>query len=386
MCVSEEQSSAGVKKRGGVETTAGQQQEQQPDAPMKIPDNVLTDKRPRHWLLKRKEDWRTLGFVFLYFFVSYAVWVYEARLPVLLRVVLFLAASHFSFVGAVATHNTMHAAVFHSRILNKVFQCLLTLTYGHPVSSYVPGHNLSHHKYTQTPRDIMRTTKARWRWHLLNGLFFQQTVAVDVLRSDFRYMLLQRRLKRPIYPQALTELAVLLAVTVAQISLDARKFFFYVYLPHTFGQWGIVSMNILQHDGCEVAERVGGTSKGMNCEINSSRNFTGRLLNYLCLNNGYHSVHHMKPHMHWADLPEAHRTYVQPRIHKNLCHDNMATYMWRTFVYPGKRLWYNGTPYRVEEDPAGEEVDWIIYPRGDNWRPPGLGLYKKPAEEVMVPQ
>ena len=40
---------------------------------------------------------------------------------------------------------------------NKLIQVFLSLTYGHPVSSYVPGHNLSHHKYTQSRKDVMNT-------------------------------------------------------------------------------------------------------------------------------------------------------------------------------------------------------------------------------------
>lgn len=46
---------------------------------------------------------------------------------------------------------------------------ILTLSYGHPSSSYVPGHNLSHHKYTQTTKDFMRTSKVKYRWNFLNG-------------------------------------------------------------------------------------------------------------------------------------------------------------------------------------------------------------------------
>ena len=37
-----------------------------------------------------------------------------------------------------------------------------------PVSMFVPGHNLSHHKYLQKPKDRMRTDKLRFRWNLLN--------------------------------------------------------------------------------------------------------------------------------------------------------------------------------------------------------------------------
>lgn len=38
----------------------------------------------------------------------------------------------------------------------------------------------------------------------------------------------------------------------ALMILNWRKFLLYVWLPHFFAQWGIVSMNMLQHDGCDV--------------------------------------------------------------------------------------------------------------------------------------
>ena len=37
-------------------------------------------------------------------------------------------------------------------------------------TSYIPGHNLSHHKYLQTRKDIMRTSKMKYRWQSLNLL------------------------------------------------------------------------------------------------------------------------------------------------------------------------------------------------------------------------
>ena len=92
-----------------------------------------------------------------------------------------------AFQGAVQTHNSLHCPVFRARFLNKVYQVVLTLTYGHPVSAYVPGHNLSHHKHTQSRRDVMRTTKTRYRWNLLNGLFFMSRSARTSCFADCAY-------------------------------------------------------------------------------------------------------------------------------------------------------------------------------------------------------
>jgi len=259
-----------------------------------------------------------------------------------------------SFQGAVATHNTMHCAIFNSEVrwANKLIQVILTLSYGHPVSTYVPGHNLSHHRYTQLRKDAMRTSKLQFRWHMLNGLFFQPIVARDVLYNDIRYTLLQYRLGRPFFKQAFREFIVLILIQVVLVAINWKKFLIYVYLPHFFAQWAIVSINLLQHDGCD------GTSDGANC----ARNFTGKLLNFLLMNNGYHTIHHIKPWLHWSHLPDAHAKEVHPLIHPALEQESMMSYIWTTFFWPGQRLTFDGKPVALQEGP---DEDWVkeFYPK-----------------------
>lgn len=41
----------------------------------------------------------------------------------------------------------------------------------------------------------------------------------------------------------------------------------------------------------------------LSSEATASRNTTNRLYNLVSGNLGYHAVHHMKPHVHWSELP-----------------------------------------------------------------------------------
>lgn len=112
----------------------------------------------------------TLALTALYFGLFCTIWTqYWTMNPFLWRL-LWCCTCYFSFVGAVAVHNTIHCPVFYDKLANKIFQVVLTLTYGHPVSNYVPGHNLSHHQHTQRRKDVMRTSKVQYKWHLLNGV------------------------------------------------------------------------------------------------------------------------------------------------------------------------------------------------------------------------
>ena len=106
-------------------------------------------------------------------------------------------------------------------------------------------------------------------------------------------------------------------------------------LPHQYAAWGIITMNLLQHDGCDE-----------NSEYNHSRNFVGKLVNWWTYNNGYHTIHHMEPGLHWSLLPAEHAKRVAPFIHPNLDQPSLLAYLWRTFVWPGKRMTYDGKPAR----------------------------------------
>jgi fatty acid desaturase len=300
-------------------------------------------------MLRYRADIKTLLFVATYFALVAVQWVY-APSELYIAIPLLVLTCWFSFFGAVATHNTVHCPMFHQRGLNRAFQVVLTLTYGHPVSAYVPGHNLSHHKHTQSRRDVMRTTKTRFRWNLLNGLFFMSRVGKDIFIADMRYFKAMYRRNRVWFRQMIIEATIFLGSMAALIALDWKKFLLYVLIPHQYAAWGIITMNFLQHDGCDEES-----------DFNHSRNFVGRLVNWWTYNNGYHTIHHMEPGLHWSLLPEEHKKRVAPFIHPNLDQASFLGYLFRTFIWPSKRLRYDGAPVILPSE--GPDEEWIPGPK-----------------------
>lgn len=275
---------------------------------------------------------------------------------------LIVLTAFFSFFCAVATHNTVHSPVFTTRGANRVFQAILTTTYGHPVSAFVPGHNLSHHKHTQTRRDVMRTTKTRFRWHLLNGLFFLVMVGPSIMKGEAAYFKSMKE-RAPVWHRQLRieQISLFILFYAPLIALDilhpvifpGLQFLVFVFIPHKYAAWGIITMNMLQHDGADQDH-----------EWNHSRNFVGKLVNWFTFNNGYHTIHHMHPGMHWSVLPEAHAREVAPHIHPALDQASLLAYIFRTFIWPGKRINYDGTPFVLP--PEGPDENWV--PRPDETR------------------
>lgn len=234
--------------------------------------------------------------------------------------------------------------------MNRIFQVWVTLGYGFPISEYVPGHNLSHHRYTQEREDVMRTTKVRFGWNLLNGLAFFFAVAPGVTATNYKYRALMRE-RAPAWNEQLNiEILCAWGVKAILLALDWRKALLFVFIPHVFAVWGITSVNYLQHDGCDPDHPV-----------NHSRNFVSPFFNFITLNNGYHGMHHMQPGLHWSLLPQAHAERVKPTLHPALDQRSFTLYIFRTFVYPGKRVTFDGRPVVIENE--GPDRDWTVAAR-----------------------
>lgn len=305
-------------------------------------------------MLRYRADLRTIGFMATYFGLVAVQWlVPQANIfeggRWFIALPLLVLTCFFSFFGAVATHNTIHSPVFTSRPANRVFQVLLTLTYGHPVSAFVPGHNLSHHKHTQTAKDVMRTSKARFRWNLMNGLLFIVMVAPAIMKGETKYFAAMKERLPTWYRQYQIEKLVLWGLYLALAIANWKFFLLFVFLPHKYAAWGIITMNLIQHDGCDENHRY-----------NHSRNFVGGLVNWFTFNNGYHGIHHDHPGLHWSLCPAAHREQIGPHIHPALEQKSLIAYIFRTYFWPGQRVTYEGQPLVLP--PEMPDDNWVPKP------------------------
>ena len=293
-------------------------------------------------LLRFSADRRSLGVLTVYAALVATSWILIPVGP--LQALVIPVLGYASWLCAIVAHNTVHAAVFHRRRLNSLFQIWVSLSYGFPISDYIPGHNLSHHRFLQAREDVMRTSKVRFRWNLLNLVSFPFAVTPGIIRGNTRYGKLKgseawRR-------QLRLETIIVWGLKVGLLALDWRKALLFVVVPQLIANVGIVGINFLWHDGCDPEHPV-----------NHSRNFTGPLLNFLALNNGYHGMHHEEPALHWSLLPEAHARRIRPGLHPALEQPSLLSYLWRTFVYPGRRETFEGKPIAFPELDA--DLDWV---------------------------
>jgi fatty acid desaturase len=298
-------------------------------------------------MLRFSADRRTLFLLTCFGALSATAWVLDLHgvAGALACVVLCIS----SWICAIIAHNTVHSPVFKKRWMNRWFQVWLSLSYGFPVSEYVPGHNLSHHKFTQHAEDVMRTSKVNYRWNLMNFLLFFFHVGPGVTAGNYVYKQAMKQRLPQWNRQLMYEIVAVWGVKAVLLLLDWRRALLFYIVPHLFAVWGITTVNFLQHDGTDQEHPV-----------NHSRNFVGRVFNWFTLNNGYHGIHHDHPGLHWSLLPAAHAEKFHPTIDPRLEAPSLALYMFGAFIFPGKRVMYDGRPVVVTPLP---DEDWVAASR-----------------------
>lgn len=309
---------------------------------------MITDR----YMLLNYHDIKSLVWVFLYAYITHFGWTHDFSRCLWCGLSLFAVICYFSLSIAIIVHNSMHVKTFYNSFVEEIWHLLLCVCLGHPVCTYESGHNRSHHRYTQTTYDAMRTSKLRYKWNLLNLILFQPTVAPAVFWMDIRFLWSRWDNMRYFFWKGIGQWLVVIVSQCVLFWMSWKKFLCFVYLPHLFAQMGIVSFNMLQHDGC-VTPKPQSSEK----EYNMARNFTGPVTNFFFFNNGFHTIHHFYPKMHWSFLPSAHAS-IAHRIHKNLKQQCMTRYIWRTFVYPGVRVDYLGN-ILIFDSPEPPDKDWI---------------------------
>ncbi len=273
------------------------------------------------WLVRHPREWRQVGIVAVYQALLMAMmFVPAARSPPVL-----IAAGLLSFLNAVVIHNHLHRGIFHSHRLNMIWRCVLSFGALYPASANVPSHNLVHHHFGDDGQpDWADPGHVRFRWNLLNLIHFPNIAGPNTFAGVGKWMATTRQ--RGFKRQYMSEMVAAFGLTAALLAYDFWPALLFVVLPQLYGARCILRINLIQHDRTDIAS-----------EWNHSRNFVGRMFNWIMCNNGYHTIHHNRAGLHWSELDAAHRREVVPRIDASLDEPSMVHYLWRTYVTGGGR-------------------------------------------------
>ena len=299
--------------------------------------------------LKYKADRITVLTVLLYFIGTGLTWYWFDHINLVAKIGAVALLCVLSFMCAIIVHNTIHVPIFGHKSSNKIFQIILSMTYGHSVSAFVIGHNLSHHQHTGEAQDIARTDKLRFRWNFLNQLFFFFVTSNGIMKSEILWVkkMWQEGREKWVLQYAL-ELSIVTTIKIALLVFNWKVTLITIWLPHLWAQWGIVGTNYWQHDGCDTSH-----------PYNHSRNFTNRVLNFISFNNGFHGLHHNQPTLHWSLLPDVYESEFKQHLHPNLNQNSLLKYLWSACGWPGKRLDYLGKHISPSETITKDSLEWV---------------------------
>lgn len=201
-----------------------------------------------------------------------------------------LALLACSAVPGAINHNHHHTPTFMRAWMNRVYEVVLFLETGVLPYAWTLHHNLGHHKHYLDPsRDPAPWQHADGR--LMSRLHYDVAGALRIYPEVFRIGRAYPELLRRFKVWSLVSLAVLGVF----IALDPLKALVLFVLPVPFMYLGLLDNTYMQHSDLDMHD-----------DFTASRNTTSRLYNLISGNLGYHSAHHLKPHVHWSELPRLH--------------------------------------------------------------------------------
>lgn len=279
-------------------------------------------KKPRaDWLLHNTADYRQIGIIAAYWSLMFL----PIFVPWCRNFAFLIGACYFGFLNSVVIHNHLHKGIFKSKALNRAFRCVLSFGALYPASANVASHNLVHHHFDDDGKpDWAAPENVDFEWNLLNLIHFPNVVGTNTFSGVSRWALTTRQ--QDFRRQYLIEQVFAFGLTGALLCYDFWTALFFVVLPQLWGARGILRINLIQHDACDVTS-----------EWNHSRNFVGRAFNWIMCNNGYHTIHHNRAALHWSVLDVVHEREVKPRIDPSLDEKSMVLYLLRTYVLNFRR-------------------------------------------------
>jgi len=242
-------------------------------------------------LLRYSADWLPVSIV-LGAFALHLV-VYWSAPPTLALLALPLITTLSTLVAAF-NHHHQHVNVFRSRWLNRVYDLMLAVQTGVGPYTWVLHHNLGHHLNYLNQPPCQSPDESHWtrgdgrrmnRLEYTIHLFFHHRV--DVYRIGRKHPRVFRNyllMKVPCY-----------AFAAAGLYFRPLNYLLVFLIP------GVLT---LIHTCWATYEHHAGHHADNH--IDASVNRENALFNLLTCNLGLHTAHHMKPGLHWSELPKLH--------------------------------------------------------------------------------
>jgi fatty acid desaturase len=264
--------------------------------------------------LRRNSDLRSLFFIgFTLAQIGFFLAIPFSHYTLFTYLISLLFFTFWVVTCTLINHNHRHHPIFKKNSLNQFLNLLISLTIGAPSTRLHLVHHFNHHFHYPSHKD--------WSHFELNarGSGFKRILlylynATKTMTKN-REQLVRTKNQR----DSLRNEKAVLYIASASFLLLNWKVFLALILPGWFlGLSLLLTSNLLNHDMCDTSS-----------EINHSRDFLSRVENWFFCNNGYHTAHHMKPHLHWEELPTLHNEKVKAQKDKKYSSGSFFLYLFR---------------------------------------------------------
>ncbi len=241
-------------------------------------------------MLNHKKDRITIITAILLVAIKLAVWIAAPNTVVLWVLLL----SWITFLLHPIRHNHTHVPVFKSVRFNRLFDIIASATTLSSSIGIHVVHVLNHHQHSETEQDWGQTKSFTFRWEFVNYLSYILTAPLKMI-SGYKDWVKKSGNSSNKRRNRLENLVIYGTLLILLVIRPLTTLLFWV-LPAIGAFLILVSFNYFQHRGCDNES-----------EYNHSRNFTGKLMNLLVFNTGYHTIHHLYPSKHWSESPALHK-------------------------------------------------------------------------------
>ncbi|HMD37091.1 MAG TPA: fatty acid desaturase [Vicinamibacterales bacterium] len=279
-------------------------------------------------MLRYRADIRTLAYLAAMCVVFATLWTFgydaaagrfnwSATAPLLPALLL------LSVADAVIAHNHNHVSIFTNRWANLGVGYVISFFYGFPAFGWIPTHNMNHHHYNNRPGDYSITTRPLRKVSIFAEALYPSVVSTTQTRLMWPFVRRSWTTNRFLFWRAISESVFFYGAVIGLFVLawpHWEKWVVFVILPQQSSLFFIQSFNYMQHFETNAESRW-----------DHSRNFTGGLLNAFLFNNGFHTVHHEKPGVHWS-LNRSEHEKIAPLMEPRLNQPNAFTFWFGRFV------------------------------------------------------
>ncbi|MBL0310027.1 MAG: fatty acid desaturase [Bacteroidetes bacterium] len=192
-------------------------------------------------------------------------------------------------------HNTSHRKLFKQEydILNNLIPWVLGPFYGETPETYFGHHIMMHHAENNLIDDLSCTMN------------YQRDRFIDFMKyffmffffgmTDLSFYFQRKNRKKFIRKILMGEVGfIVMCILLWQFNWQATLMVF--ILPFIISRFGMMAGNWAQHAFIDAETPANNYRNSLTC-INVAYNRT-------CFNDGYHIGHHLRPSMHWTEMPE----------------------------------------------------------------------------------